>query len=65
MFAKWSMLGDINGDCQINSTDLEAVSEHYSNDNGQSNWNAEFDLNYAGFVDIFDIVLVAKAFDTK
>jgi len=60
---KIKMVGDLNGDDQINIQDISLACTSYGAHEGDENWNPEADLAMPyGVIDIFDIVTLASRY---
>ncbi|MBK1810486.1 hypothetical protein JHL18_07545 [Clostridium sp. YIM B02505] len=51
---------DTNKDSEINLIDLANVAQSYESNKSSSNWQAQYDYNCDGIIDIFDLVSIAK-----
>lgn len=54
------LLGDLNGDMKVNSTDAYLFVMAYGSRPGDSKWNPNADLNYDNSTDIADAILLAR-----
>jgi hypothetical protein len=54
------LLGDMDGDHDVDSSDLSALSSAYGSMPTMPNWNATCDINIDGKVDARDLYLLAK-----
>lgn len=59
-----SIPGDINGDGQVNSTDLSLLSQAYGSIPGDPNWNPQADLDQNSIIDAEDIRILGKNYGT-
>jgi hypothetical protein len=59
---KVRMMGDVNGDGQIDIRDISATAQAFGSYPGHPRWNPDVDFNRDNKVDIKDISLVAKKF---
>ncbi|WP_238884619.1 hypothetical protein [Clostridium sp. YIM B02551] len=50
---------DVDGNNVLNSNDLEALKKYYNT------YNSNFDYNNDGIIDIYDMVILSNALDTK
>jgi hypothetical protein len=57
-----AMLGDINGDRKIDSTDISIIEALYGSVPGESGWNVYADLDRSSRVDYWDIFKVSRNF---
>lgn len=48
----------------IGVEDIQAIATHWGQTNGHPNWDARFDLNYDGRIDIIDIMVVTASWGT-
>jgi parallel beta-helix repeat protein len=55
-----TILGDVNGDSKVNSSDLFDLSEAYRSTFGSITWNSNCDVNGDNKVDILDLFLQSK-----
>ena len=59
------LIGDINGDDEVNILDAILLAKAYPSAPGDPNWNPNADLNESGNVDVLDAILLAKHFGDK
>jgi hypothetical protein len=52
------LLGDVDGDCDVDLLDIMAVAGHWGARRGDANYDTRYDLNNDGAIDIQDIMLV-------
>lgn len=63
---KIKMLGDVNGDGNINIYDVVLVASIYGCKEGDPNWNSEADLAPPwGLINIYDIVVITSVYGQK
>jgi hypothetical protein len=60
-----AMLGDLNGDGQVNIVDITIIARAFNTKPGDERWNPNADLNNDGTINIIDITKVAKEFGKK
>jgi PKD repeat protein len=56
------LLGDINGDGQVNIVDITIVAAAFNSQPGMLSWNPAADLNNDKTVNILDLAMVAKEY---
>jgi hypothetical protein len=56
------ILGDVDGDGNVDMYDSLAASSAFGSHPGDPNWNSAADVNGDGTVDIFDFILMARNF---
>lgn len=59
------MLGDIDGNREIDIFDVVKVTYIYKSKEGDSKWNLMADLRRDGTIDIFDVVIVCAKYKTR
>ncbi len=57
--ASAALIGDVNGDCQVNLLDLSLVASRYGYSIGSLLYSPRYDLNHDGIINIFDVQIVA------
>jgi hypothetical protein len=55
-----AILGDVNGDGQVNCSDLDIVKVSFGKSTGQAGFDARADVNHDGIVNILDLSIVAR-----
>ncbi len=55
-----TLIGDLNGDCVVDITDIMMVASHWGAQAGQPGWDPAMDLDGNGVIDIADIMIVAS-----
>lgn len=60
-----TILGDVNGDGQVNILDISLVAVSFRAEPGDPKWNPNADINNDNIVNILDISNVAKEFGKK
>jgi hypothetical protein len=56
----WRMLGDVNGDGEVDVLDLAALDKAYGSSRSKPNWNPDCDFTGEGAVDISDLFILGK-----
>ncbi len=56
------ILGDINRDGTVNTTDLEMLNQAFGSISGNPNWNPKADLNEDDVINILDLYTLGKAY---
>ena len=51
---------DFNWDAKIDTYDLSLIASNYNRTSSSSGWNAAYDINHDGIVDIYDIVKISS-----
>lgn len=59
-YVKIKLMGDINGDGQVNVFDAVLLSEAAGSWEGHPRWNADADFDRNNFIDLFDAVVLSK-----
>lgn len=59
----WRMSGDVNGDGEVNFSDLALLSEVFGSIPSSSNWNQSCDFNYDNFINISDLYPLGKNYN--
>lgn len=59
------MLGDVDGDREIDIFDVVKVTYIYKSKEGDSNWNLMADLKRDGTINIYDVVIVCIKYNTS
>jgi hypothetical protein len=54
------LIGDVDGDCDIDVTDIMAIANHWGSRRGDAAFEARFDLDADDDIDVNDIMLVAS-----
>lgn len=54
---------DLNNDGRVNIQDLALDSDKYNMQEGNANWDANYDINGDNIIDIFDLVLIAASIE--
>lgn len=57
--------GDVNGDAEVNRTDLSDMSTVYGKKVGEPDWNANCDINDDNQVDVFDLFIHGRNFESS
>ena len=57
-----TILGDTNGDQQVDAKDAVAVGFAFGARPGESDWNGDADLNDDGYVNIKDVIIMGTHF---
>jgi D-alanyl-lipoteichoic acid acyltransferase DltB (MBOAT superfamily) len=60
--AKLSQLGDINGDCIVDISDIGSISKILGAKPGDPNWDPKKDLNKNNEIDICDVSIASNSF---
>lgn len=55
-----ALLGDVNGDGRVDSSDLESITSHVGYALGDQGFNSTFDLNWDGQIDMRDVAAAAR-----
>jgi hypothetical protein len=55
-----TLLGDVSGDDQVDTSDLEIIAEYLGYTIGDQEFNSTFDLNWDGRIDMRDVALAAR-----
>jgi uncharacterized repeat protein (TIGR02543 family) len=59
-FTKLPIPGDVNGDGQVDSSDLLIMTKAYGSTPGASNWNLNCDINRDNIVDAADLFILSQ-----
>ena len=54
------IIGDFNHDGSVNNTDLQEISIHWHQHSGDTGWDARFDVNNDGVINVLDVLKVAS-----
>lgn len=65
LIKKVKMLGDVDGDKDIDIYDVVSVTSRYNSKPGDSNWNVQADLIRNNVINIYDVVAVAGRYGTR
>lgn len=63
--AATTLVGDVNGDCKVNLTDLLLVASRYETAVGSLLYSPRYDLNHDGVINIIDIQTVAAHYGQR
>lgn len=53
---------DVNKDGEVNISDITEYTRFFNTKRDDIEWNGDYDMNYDGVIDIFDIVKISKSF---
>lgn len=65
LIKKVKMLGDVDGDKDIDIYDVVSVTSRYNSKLGDPNWNVQADLIRNNIINIYDVVAVAGKYGTR
>jgi hypothetical protein len=60
---KIKMMGDVNGDGEVDILDIVAIAKSFDSHVGQPKYSILYDMNLDNFIDIVDITMAALNFD--
>ena len=62
LYARWTVLGDLNGDGVVNVVDLALVTGHFGQSTESPAWDPRADPNDDGVVNVLDLAIVIATF---